>query len=111
MRIPWMPSCSVRKAVRTSHNIHKGRVRGRVPRWLGPPTASVSAARGHNNSIPKPWHGRVHRSLHVNTPYPVTLHALRLVGEQHGVVAVSVIVREDGVVAPQPFHSGGLYAQ
>ena len=90
----------IERSTTTSHNIQQGIVRGVVSRSAGAPTTSESTPRGHNNSIPKPWHVRAPGQFHVNTPQPLKLQASRLLGREHGVVAVSV-VGEDRVVAPQ----------
>ena len=89
----------------TEHNIQKRLVRAVVSRSLAVPTAAGTPVGCNNNPIPKPWQARVHRSLHVNTPQPLTLKARRIFAGQHGVVAVFVI-GEDRVV--EPLHRGSV---
>lgn len=89
----------------TEHNIQKGLVRAVVSRSLAVPTAAETPIGCNNNPIPKPWQAGVHRSLHVNTPQPLTLKPRRILAGQHGVVAVFV-VGEDRVV--EPLHAGSM---
>ena len=105
MRIPQRTSTLIPVLWPRSQNIHPEEWRY-ARRHTGSSVLTdrespVWPPRANNNSIPKPWQTWIHTSLHVNTPEAVTLHALRFVGVEHGVVEVSVVA-EDGVIAPQP---------
>ncbi len=97
---------SIERGIPTEHNIHIWLVVDVVSRSAGVPGGAKSVARPHISSIPKPWQCRVHRSLYVKTPQPVSLDALRFLAGEHGVMAVSVVGEDRVVVPPHPNRVG-----
>lgn len=97
---------TVPRAVRTSHNIQKGAVRGAVRLLSGAPSTPERRRPANITSPMKPWKVLPHGITHSHDAEAPKLHLGRLLHGKQGVGDVGVVLEEHRVV--EAGHGGSL---